>query len=352
MPASAPGWPTYERDTLDVRAVDVEWSSALVSETAEFQSTWFGEDESAVWDIADPRAVRVSVGKAPTSSWEYVVTDPERYAGGVVPAGAGVMYLAEVPSVDQIAIAGPAGRLVRLDVPAQSAEEVAPPEGMEWSPWPGNLVAGTGTVWVASDLDGSGDCLVGLDPSPQVLACFDEQFVAFVTPYPDGASVLTFPAGENIIDCRRRWHVPATGEPTSIGPADGCTRFDGVVLDGWQLWSAVDPGMPEALYQASLLADGPKGEELSLGLMRTGSMLVCGGYAYWQAATEGAGSSQYRTLRWRPGMREVERVFEDAERDVYSGALRCAGDLVNLTKVASLATPPTEEFLTLATDVG
>lgn len=343
-------WPDYGREGIDVVEVDVPWSVEFVQDPPEYDADLVGRSAHVLWDRANPRTVRISTPREAAQSWEYTVEGSDRYVGAVVFSSPETAYLAEVPSRDQIVIGGPAGVLLRLDLGDQSVHEVAPPEGTKWTAWPGQLVSGdSGTFWNARRADDSGDCVVAIDQgASRLLTCLEGQFASFAAVDSGGVSVLTFPAGQNSNDCRQRWHVPAEGgEAVGIGTEPGCTRFDGLILDGWQIWSEVSPSVPEALYEAGLLADGPEGQELSLGMMRTGSLVACGEYAYWQAALPVSNTVAYETLRWRPGGDHVERVFADETIDVYTGALRCSGGVLNLTEVASMADPPTNSLLVI-----
>lgn len=350
--ASEPGWPTYGRQVLETVEADVEWVSRLVAGSAEYQANRFGEGVAAVWDTQDPYTVEITStpeGADSAVTWVYTVTTEDKYAGLVAFESPEVAYLAESPPMELIALDGPGSRLVRLDLLTQDAQEVPPPDGTTWSPWGAHIEGDSSGIYAIARSEAQADCVVWIDGlDTEVIACLEGQQVTAMAVFPEGFSVRTFPWGGNVADCRQNWHLPPDGgDLVSIGPADACNVFDGVVLEGWQIWSELDPEVPERLYQAGMLADGPDGEQLSFGLMRTGSLTVCGGYAYWQTQAPPSAWSAYETLRWRPGMDHVERVYEDTVADVYTGPPRCVGETVNITEVSSLADPPTEEFLTL-----
>lgn len=346
-------WPTYGRDVVGVKDASVEWTRQLISETSEFQENRFGGGMAVIWDTIDPRTVEIRSsheGSAEVNSWSYTVMSDDRYAELVVLVPPATAYLAEAPPLELVALGGPGSRLLRLDLEAHAVQEVLAPAGTSWSPWGAFVEASSSDVFAIARADGLGDCVVRIDGvDAEVLACLEGQQVSFVNVSDDGMSVLTFPWGGSVGDCRQRWQVALDGgAPTSIGPVASCNRFDGVVLEGWEVWSELDPEIPEQYYKAGMLADGPEGQKLSFGLMRTGSLEVCGDYIYWQIEGAGSGWSNYETLRWRPGMEHAERIYVDTKVDVYTGPPRCVdGDTVNITQVSSLDEPPTEEFFTL-----
>lgn len=346
-------WPSYGRDVIEVEETSVEWTSRLVSGISQYEANVFGEMEFAVWDIDDPRTVQihsVQNGSSVDPDWTYTVTSEDRYVALIAFVGTNTAYLAEAPPVELIELEGPGSRLVHVDLATRDVHEVSPPDGTLWSPWGAFIEAGPTGVYAVARSAGIGDCVVRIDGvDTEILTCFEGQQVSFSTISGDGLSVLTFPWGDNMSGCRQRWQISADdGKSTSIGPDGACNRFDGVMLDGWSIWSEIDPEEPAQFYQAGMLADGPDGQQISFGLMRTGSMTVCGSYVFWQTQVPTAGWSAYETLRWRPGMDHVESLREDTTPDVYSGPPRCvSGGTVNITEVSSLAEPPTEEFLTL-----
>lgn len=202
-----------------------------------------------------------------------LICEGPRYVGAVRFADA-VAAIIDVPAIDQMENSGPS-RLLLADLTTGEVREVDPPEGTRWTYWPGPLVEiETGLAWLSILPDDSGECLVAIEGGEsRIIRCLPGEFVASVDPSEGGVTALTFPAGENLNDCRRRVFVPIDGgEPVLLGDDDGCTPFDGVVLDGWQVWSQVNPADPFYLGLGSLLANGPNGEELALGHIRSGSL--------------------------------------------------------------------------------
>lgn len=230
---------------------------------------------------------------------------------------------------------------MRLALDTKGVDEVQAPTGMHWNPWSARLTTGpSGTYAVARSTPESRDCLVRInDLDVEVVACLDQQQISFTKFSPDGMGVLTFPWGENIIDCRKLWNIPLDGgEPSQVGPEDECLRYDGVMLDGWEIWTQINPKMPEALPLSALLADGPDGQKLTFGFAASGSLEVCGEYLYWQKPThmERDAEGSHQTLRWKPGMEHTEIVWQDKEGDVegypYTGPPNCVDGIVNMVE--------------------
>lgn len=341
---SEESWPTFGRQEMDSVDVDVERTLMLETALPDYSADVFGEGVSAVWVTDNPDAVEIKsdLGLGGESvSWNYTTQDDDLQTTKVEFASPTVAYVVESPPIEQMTLEGPGSRVMRLALDTKGVDEVQAPTGMHWNPWSARLTTGpSGTYAVARSTPESRDCLVRInDLDVEVVECLDQQQISFTKFSPDGMGALTFPWGENIIDCRKLWNIPLDGgEPSQVGPEDECLRYDGVMLDGWEIWTQINPKMPEALPLSALLADGPDGQKLTFGFAASGSLEVCGEYLYWQKPThmERDAEGSHQTLRWKPGMEHTEIVWQDKEGDVegypYTGPPNCVDGIVNMVE--------------------
>ncbi|MDO5494294.1 MAG: hypothetical protein Q4G64_01105 [bacterium] len=253
--------------------------------------------------------------------FEYTVPDDSRYVGTVVFIGDSA-YINLVPDLSKIDSAEPT-ELLHINLTSGEVTPVAPPEGSIWNQWPDKLRGVDGQAVLMSNRDENWtQCVVavpGGTSEAHEVRCFEGERFAFSTVSTHGVSILGFPADEDIQSCRKRYFVPLDGsEPRLIGNDQSCRPYDGLSLDGWDIWLQIPEDYAEFLAEGVLWANGPDGERFSLGPEMNGSMTTCGEYVYWRYPSVSREHGAFDAIyRWRPGDSEIELVYRTP--DTYRG---------------------------------
>lgn len=282
----------------------------------------------------DPQRLEILAVGSDDVELSYHVEAPVRYVGGAQFAGEWVAFV-DAPATDQTANTGPSIVKVADLSSGGQTRDVPAPDGTNWSQWPATLVASSGVFFgVVRAKDGTGDCVVRIDheaASGELLHCLPDMYIAFSVASPDGVSVLGFPAGANLVDCRERWYVPIDGAPVHIGADTECTTFDGVMVDGWQVWTAL-PATDSIVEEASLMASAPDGTRYELGPIKTGSLTFCGSYVWWYRDVpaddpDDPDEVSGELLHWRPGEDDA-LIVDRASPAGAPGGIACAEGVV------------------------
>ena len=265
-----------------------------------------------------------------------VPEDPDRYLGGVVFHG-DVAYVGETWKRFSEGSENRTDKNLyrRIDLTTGETVDISPPDGQYWRSFAEDAVMVGDTLVKASELaDGSGSCLVRIDGlEASEITCFDGKFLNSFDAATGGISVQLFNADENIIDCRERVWVSLDGSQRDlIGDDDTCYPFDGTRIEGWDIWGR-NPQAPGHLrYATGRVRPVDGGEERQFGLIKSGTMHVCGQSVYWISFKPdelGRDSGHQIVMRWRPGEEHVSRVYDS--RGQFSLALMpCSDGVVNL----------------------
>lgn len=290
----------------------------------------------------DPRRLDVLAVGSGEVELRYRTEDPLRYVGEAQLLGDWVAFV-DAPATDQIANTGPSMIKVADLSRGGEARDVAAPEGRYWSQWPSMLVASSGVFFgVVRAEDGSGDCVVRIDQeaaTSELLHCLPGMFLSFSVPSPGGVSVLGFPAGENVVDCRERWYVPLVGAAERIAAESECTAFDGLLVDGWQVWTALG-GSGSITDQTSLIASDPDGTRYELGAIQTGSLRLCGSDVWWYRhvptdVADDPDDVRSELIRWRPGDGTAV-IVDRATPAGATGGIACSEGIVTSSEVLTV----------------
>lgn len=288
---------------------------------AEFDYPSVGESFYALWDPADVHHVRIydrDTGEVVAEP--AIPPDTYRYIGRVFFDGEDAIVV-DSPAWDGLKTEPPA-RISRLDLTTGQSADIAPPEGQEWS-----FLAGTVGEW-----DGTVIAMTQQPPDQSVCAarirgttaelihCWPQYQSDRMSLMPGHVSILAWPAGAVDKPCivRRVVGYDGGGE-RQIGDPQACDRYDGITMDGWDIWSNNNTGV---ISESTLYADGPNGEHHQLGdnTMGTGGLTACGNAVYWIATTiSNQDGIKDRLLRWVPGSSAIEVLYRPPERYVLRG---------------------------------
>lgn len=277
-PTPSPTWPLYDRSWLSGTRVDTRWIDILTTKSPEFGLNSAGRSHLVTWQIDEPISVTISSRDGSTDPYHYHTQTDGSYIGNVILLDEHTALVTETPPLEEVSTEVGAATLFRVDLENGTSSLIPPPPGQEWGPWPADVMRGTSGVFaLTKHRDRSASCVTSIDPAgASVLGCIPNRTFTMATVDPGGPSVLAFPTGENVGDCRERWHFSASGHSTErVGNPASCTLWDGVRLNGWEVWSEVDPTDSGMLGMAALYADGPDGERLALGYTEAGSTMVC-----------------------------------------------------------------------------
>jgi len=309
-----------------------------------------GDRYAAVWDPDSPGAISLIDLASEKSVYQYDTGDSLRYVGQVAFDG-DTAVLADVLAIDQDQGAG-SSQLIHVDLAAGESTAVPAPAGTKWTMWPGQLIeTDRGFAWTVRQLDDSGDCIATIEPGvnerveARTHRCWPGKYISFTSASTGGLSALMFPAGENITDCRQRVYVTWDGAEHLVGGDDTCQPYDGVVLDGWHIWTRADPDDPYQLPKSALLANGPDGHEHAFGWVVTGTLTKCGDHVFWyaeEAAPTDPDGAVHFLRRWAPGMRAAETIDTDRPGDYRSGGVRCSGSTVTTQELNYVSTPASQ----------
>lgn len=336
-----------------IPAVDARLERTILYDGAptEYDANVAGDRYGALWNPSNPGEVAVRDLVSGAEVYRYDAGGAPRYVGQVRFHG-DTAALADVTAIDQEQDAT-SSRLVHVDLATGLETQVPPPEGTRWTMWPGQLIeTDSGFAWTVRQLDESGDCVVAIDVrddgtvEDRTLACWPGQFSSFTAASTGGLSALLFPAGANVNDCRQRRYVNLDdGGDLLIGDDDTCRPYDGIVIDGWQLWSHVSPSHPEQIPQSALIADGPDGKELAFGWIVSGSLTYCGEHAYWyveESDPSDPNGAVHSLRRWAPGMPVAEILDADRPGEYTSGGIACSGRTVTTQELNHALAQPTQ----------
>lgn len=174
----------------------------------------------------------------------------------------------------------------------------------------------------------------------------EERHVGFVNPVSDGFSFQTYPSGGYLSDCRHRYLVDlATAVHTEMADGRNCRVWDGVEVDGWQVWSSQtsEDNAIVLMERSTIFARSPRGTVYTLGVSQSSHMFVCGADVYFLTL----GESQKKATaskklddrfdeatelrRWRPGSSSAETVYTVDGYDMRSfGAALCTDNTVTV----------------------
>jgi hypothetical protein len=135
-------------------------------------------------------------------------------------------------------------------------------------------------------------------------------------------------------DARPSCRTVGTVEGTEVVPfadAPACTAWDALVLDSGPVWSVVRN--ERNIEQVDLFAQGPggPGDVVELGAGTSGTLVGCGGAAYFVRDPQNA-TDPARLVRWDGTSTEV--VYESPAGPAFLETPRCGGDVLTLTAYA------------------
>lgn len=238
-----------------------------------------------------------------------VPSDGYRYLGKILLSGTDA-YVVDSPDWDHLDT-DPDSRISRLDLLTGASTELEPPAGQQWSFLPNMIAELDGMVVALTQTPNTHEpCLVridGMTPSP--IQCWEGATSDRLSIMPGYVSQLVWPQEDNPDACTQRHLTSFDGHTREIGDRRHCRGYDGITLNGWDIWSSNDQGV---ISESTVYADGPDGEHLQLSRKsnKSGSMVACGKAAYWKASFAHQGEPADAIMRWAPGMENVEMVFQ------------------------------------------
>jgi hypothetical protein len=143
---------------------------------------------------------------------------------------------------------------------------------------------------------------------------------------PGGASVLSFTAGRP--SCRTLMAIEGTTGTPFEGVED-CTAWDGLLTDDGQVWSVIPD--EHRIEQAHFYAT-TDGERTDLGPGTSGSLVWCGGAAYFTRDPQADGDPA-ALMRWTAAD-GLDVAFESPGGRAFLSEPRCGGDHLTITALA------------------
>jgi hypothetical protein len=111
-----------------------------------------------------------------------------------------------------------------------------------------------------------------------------------------------------------------------------CEGFSGFATDDWAMWSEISTGA-EAPNESTGYARTADGKIFQLGQVNTGSIIECGGYAYWSYTRD----DEYPMgiIRWAPG--HDAAIIRRSKMGIYS-QLGCDNGQLTVTELEDVST--------------
>lgn len=143
---------------------------------------------------------------------------------------------------------------------------------------------------------------------------------------PGGTSLLSFDSGR--VSCRTLMAVDGT-EATPFEGVEDCKAWDGLRTEDGQVWSVIpnERRIEEAHFYATT-----GGEESDLGPGTAGSLVWCGGAA-WFARDPQTEGDPAALMRWTPAD-GLSVAYESPGGRAFLSAPRCGGDQITVTALA------------------
>ncbi len=165
-------------------------------------------------------------------------------------------------------------------------------------------------VWCAPKRQGFSNARVGSDGTLSLLTFDNSQ--------PACRTVVTLQAVDD-------------AEPAPYDQAEACSGWEGVTLADSRVWTMIPK--ENRVEQARVYAAGPDGT-LDLGEATSGTLLACGGAAFF--SKDAGGGEPAQVLRWSPET-GLDVVYEaaGATEGFITAPLRCGGDHLTLTALTS-----------------
>lgn len=143
---------------------------------------------------------------------------------------------------------------------------------------------------------------------------------------PGGASVMSFDAGRP--SCRTLMALDGT-DATPFEGVDPCAAWDGLRTEDGAIWSTIPN---EREIERADFAASVAGERTDLGPGTAGSLVWCGGAAYFTRDPETEGDPA-TLVRWSPGA-GLDVVYESPGGRAFLSQPRCGGDHLTITAAA------------------
>jgi hypothetical protein len=150
--------------------------------------------------------------------------------------------------------------------------------------------------------------------------------------------------------CKRLLIASLSGGPARPVPAaTNCLQWSGASLSGATVWSEVAASDPDQYQSKAYVRDSADSPARALGMVVTDTIIACGNWILWETRTVGDGNEAYQINRWRPGLRQPQRIYSGKPGTALT-PLTCQDDTVYV-EAAQLATTPayTETFSAPAT---
>ncbi|MGW5051377.1 hypothetical protein [Actinokineospora sp. NPDC004072] len=171
-------------------------------------------------------------------------------------------------------------------------------------------------VMTALDRDGR-HCALAIDPDTldeRLLHCLPpDKHLLQVNTSRDGVSMLVADGGEQATydDCKSRWWIDRTGV-RQLNPTAGCTIWEGIVIDGWEITAVLDPTqLPAHDYSRATATKGD--HRVDLGPVMSSTLVACGQHVYWLTASYDSRNPWQEVRRWRPGADHTETIHHAAD---------------------------------------
>jgi hypothetical protein len=141
----------------------------------------------------------------------------------------------------------------------------------------------------------------------------------------------------------------SSGKARPVPAATNCLQWSGASLSGATVWSEVAASDPDQYESKAYVRDPADSPARPLGVIVTDTIIACGNWIFWETRTVGDGNEAYQISRWRPGLRQPQRIYSGAPGTALT-PLTCQDDTVYV-EAAQLATTPayTETFSAPAT---
>lgn len=299
-----------------------------------------GSEYSVIRIDDSARTVAIRRNATGEDVFTYDTRDDLRYVGRVELAGSRAIVV-DAPANDRLDQTGPA-RLISVDLESGAHEDIAPPEGFNWSFSPALLTqTDEGFASAVRRTDDSGECMASIDAieaTSEIVSCWDGRKIIFASRSEGGLSVFLVRLQDNIGDCRQRVYVELDGSGERlIGGDDTCRPYDGVAWGGWDIWTQsteADFALP-IFSRSTLLGIGPNGEAMDYGEVVTGSLIGCGAYVYWytkELTDQEVDGSIDHLVRWEPGSGEAEEIFSSGVGQ-SAGGTDCADNILTSWQV-------------------
>ncbi|GAA4426873.1 hypothetical protein GCM10023148_30470 [Actinokineospora soli] len=207
--------------------------------------------------------------------------------------------------------------LWRVDLNAGTAEKVRlrTAKGLGYFSWSGEY--GGEAVMMAVHPDGR-ECVLSVNPdtlAERLVHCVPrDKNLLQVNTTRDGISMLLADGGEQSTydECKSRWWLDRGGDPRQLNPDAGCTIWEGIVIDGWEVTAALDPTqVPLHDYSRAVAVRGDR--RVDLGPILSSTLVACGEHVYWLTEDYELDAHWQEVRRWRPGTDRVETVLHQAD---------------------------------------